>query len=1721
MIPKEETELEEAIYEINTILEPEDGGSIDIANEIKEGEDLEFTVTVNEGYALPIVSVNGDEIEANEEDLENAEFSYFVSDIYSDTDTIDINVMFMPSNDVLMMLNEKNITNVYEVDIEPNETKRLEGESGFAINDDNWYFSDSEGNEIDNNIDGIRLSHDGIVLDHREDVVIDKNLALINPDLFRDGFYVAHDFKDNSWSGVKTELFHINITNTNAYFYVKKKPNLPDSDSSADYMFWGTGSVPFGDASNYDVKHDYIDDDWKDLIVWPEDPGFSDYEGYDPDDGYPILTDGEYDYHYWNEEGEEPEEAYYTIEWEIYTVANGALGPDGETPLEGSYSDKHEEWVQTGYWPWEGHYETVYDNIPTWHVDANVEFHKEDSVHIIPKIQDFERVNSDNFVEKYYKDLPGGEILPKDTAGDEAITYLENWSDIQAIADDISLAEEAGYEFAWYLDETGTTLATADAIDALVAGGEDVIYVYGLYTDEEPPVTENIYVNYNSNGGVGTIEPAELRADYTGAYSLLSIDEANNAFTRENATVIGWSENPVLDIVDSDDEYAGIKDSVINSININAESVIVYAVWAEDLNGDDTPDYQQLHIVFDLVNDQDAKFNELDGAYISTDGTRAYYFYDSSAEKFDAPLPIEDVDFTCVRVFDGWSKYANQYSYEQFITMFTPASWLEVMGEEGYTITFTAKFSDPTVNNTLTFNANDLGKAVTGSVPAEKTYAAGTEVDLTSIGNEGNLDIPYAVFAGWSTIQVPKTLDTEQQIRDAIDRYSKVIMDSNKTVYAVWATDSDNDGIPEYLESKEITVEFEIGDVSGVTFDDDTEAKGYTIDVGTGNAYKVYDKEKDEAFDSAPTLNINDPYLEFAGWYYGGESLNPDIETKVVSYDDMLKIKPADWDNMSNVKFRAKFNKLADYTVRYIYDGVEGSMPDTEFPAGGKAAIGSTVTVELPDNSKDIIYEGVRYTLYPADQTFTINAISDDPEQNIIEVKYAKDDNADHIPDSQQRLLVFDLGTEYGAEYSLMPTGNQTLVNDTILIYSYGSESDIVYAAAPDMEDIYIDPAYGVVISDWVNIADGTSYDPETVDVAVGSKAVYKAVYDKDENDDGIPDGQQTKVYMRPFATTIYSGGNSGYDHYDGTGFPELELEVKLGEAFTGEEDRGDRGARNDLVTEVNINGTWLSCDDSTEGINEYLEAIYVYPTESGDYEIISDDSEYRDGGYRAVVAVKETALSAFNSADYYSDPDTHLIRNRANGDKYVTISDQSAEGLASIGIRAYESEESNNIINYFVTFTTSSLKIRETVGDEAEIYKDVEVRESDVNVAEDQEATAYVPADDNGDQVYYTNGDEFRVVDDDLGITLLEDNVRTDDNRIDLIEDKGYKAAYQMSAEEAEAAGYKSILKYYDLIDNLNGNAWVQSATGTYVYIPYPEGTDQDTEFELMHFKGLHRDTNYEGEEVAAAIEASVLEDGTELQLENTPQGIKFFTSGDDAFSPFMLMWKTDNTGDNGNTGNTGTGSAGGRNESDRNSIGGTYYTVGVNGNWRHMDNVDVNAPLDEAVPAGATAMAAPEWHRWKFFRNDGSNIRSQWAHIANPYAVDDQPKTGWFYFDAEGLMQYGWFLDTATGKWYYLHAESDGMLGTMMTGWHYDLNDGRWYYLDTVTGEMLLGWQNIGGKWYYFNTAPNEQTWNLDSVAGLWRFNNSTARPLGSMYINETTPDGYQVDGSGAWIQ
>ncbi|MGN0158841.1 MAG: hypothetical protein ACI39W_06860, partial [Brotaphodocola sp.] len=107
--------------------------------------------------------------------------------------------------------------------------------------------------------------------------------------------------------------------------------------------------------------------------------------------------------------------------------------------------------------------------------------------------------------------------------------------------------------------------------------------------------------------------------------------------------------------------------------------------------------------------------------------------------------------------------------------------------------------------------------------------------------------------------------------------------------------------------------------------------------------------------------------------------------------------------------------------------------------------------------------------------------------------------------------------------------------------------------------------------------------------------------------------------------------------------------------------------------------------------------------------------------------------------------------------------------------------------------------------------------------------------------------------------------------------------------------------------------------------------------------------------------------------------------------------------------------------------------------------------------------------------FGGDNGPIIDRWAYVQNPYKTGNQPESGWFYFDATGTMQTGWFTDT-DGHIYYLLPDSNGSQGIMLTGW-----------------------QLIEGKYYYFSTI--------------------SGTPLGSMLMNTITPDGYYVNEDGSW--
>ena len=194
------------------------------------------------------------------------------------------------------------------------------------------------------------------------------------------------------------------------------------------------------------------------------------------------------------------------------------------------------------------------------------------------------------------------------------------------------------------------------------------------------------------------------------------------------------------------------------------------------------------------------------------------------------------------------------------------------------------------------------------------------------------------------------------------------------------------------------------------------------------------------------------------------------------------------------------------------------------------------------------------------------------------------------------------------------------------------------------------------------------------------------------------------------------------------------------------------------------------------------------------------------------------------------------------------------------------------------------------------------------------------------------------------------------------------------------------------------------------------------------------------------------------------------------------------------------GSGSSGGYGKKSNTQNSG--IRVGLDGNW------ELTNP--------AEAQVNPDGSKWKFNLTNGGSVTG-WAYLT--YTYEGRTKSEWYHFGNDSIMDSGWFLDTNNNTWYYLSMDHDGFFGEMVKGWHYDGQDGRWYYLDPNSGAMHTGWSKIGGEYYYLNPTAPAQTWFFDNATGRWNFGDIKSRPLGSMYQNESTPDGYHVNESGAW--
>ena len=163
-------------------------------------------------------------------------------------------------------------------------------------------------------------------------------------------------------------------------------------------------------------------------------------------------------------------------------------------------------------------------------------------------------------------------------------------------------------------------------------------------------------------------------------------------------------------------------------------------------------------------------------------------------------------------------------------------------------------------------------------------------------------------------------------------------------------------------------------------------------------------------------------------------------------------------------------------------------------------------------------------------------------------------------------------------------------------------------------------------------------------------------------------------------------------------------------------------------------------------------------------------------------------------------------------------------------------------------------------------------------------------------DTIFTVNGSNAQV-DPEGQIALLFDNiidsnaVTGDKNYTDLLKDKAETTL--AVAENDETRQYE--FRYLDLVDRNNGNTWVtaQNANGeaqtVTVYWPLPAGTDENTQFKVLHFEKLNRSMS--SQEIVNTLTSTEYAPAEAKILRVTDTHVVFETTG---FSPFALVWDT-----------------------------------------------------------------------------------------------------------------------------------------------------------------------------------------------------------------------------------
>lgn len=589
--------------------------------------------------------------------------------------------------------------------------------------------------------------------------------------------------------------------------------------------------------------------------------------------------------------------------------------------------------------------------------------------------------------------------------------------------------------------------------------------------------------------------------------------------------------------------------------------------------------------------------------------------------------------------------------------------------------------------------------------------------------------------------------------------------------------------------------------------------------------------------------------------------------------------------------WRIAENQEAAWYYEVYYQNPDGTFEKWKKAQGGKTFPTQTVSISHDSfDDKDLGWGEVFGVHYVFDDGNPLNRLSaaagEAPEDNPLRIYYKCTPHTvtyqyDGTAPAGAPALPAQVETYYSAEVAVATA-------PTLAGYSFSGWT----VASPDGTDIengiLTMPNEDVVLTgSWTPLPSGSLTVQKQV---TGSGASQSEAFPFEVTIEGLNGAYGELTFVNGVATFSLRHGESA----TAAGLP-------VGSRYTVQEtdSRGytssSTGETGTIADGVESTALFTNHKDAPETVEIYPEDVTIY---TGGVGGAGENNDFPHPIYlirdeQGTVSSAEGILYQLNGTGSYAVDDLFEVRYYQNGNE-VGSDETYGDLTARVVLReAFAGGTVTTQDGRIVSPGTGTLRIRyvsdfDAASDNAltisaVYYEAGNQAEAMQTVEATGKAGALLPA----STLIYLNGNHDYVKSSPANIGLLFDQLLPD-------QPGGDNSVYTlMLLQHAQSKGYsmentKAELRYLDLVDLDNSDAWVGSSAGCDVFWPYPEGTGRDTAFSLLHFTGLHREYRMNGVSLPDQVKASGVE---EVSITRGEEGV-WFHIAESGFSPFALIW-------------------------------------------------------------------------------------------------------------------------------------------------------------------------------------------------------------------------------------